>query len=137
MTPAQALQYVLLAARDQKVMLTKTAQMRLLYLTDLRAQRHGDETSGVLWERAAHGPFNRSVGFFPRKVDVNLGRDAAYYGHAVAVVGAYAKMGNDDLGLVCKGSAPMRKAPNKGDRLDLASTSTNDTSAPVTSPTGR
>lgn len=137
MTPAQALQYVLLAAKGEKVMVTKTAQMRLLYLTDLRAHRFGDTTSGVLWERAAHGPFNKSVGFFPRKVELDPGPEPAYYDHARAVVSAYARLGNDDLGLVCKGSAPMRKAPKPRDMLDLDSTSTNDTSAPITSPSGR
>lgn len=136
MTPAQALQYVLLAARDQKVMLTKTAKMRLLYLSDLRAQRHGDPTSGIVWERAMHGPFNRSVGFFPRDVEVDLSQERPYCDHARAVVSAYARLGNDDLGLVCKGSAPMRKAPKPGDILDLSSTSTNDTSSPITNPSG-
>jgi hypothetical protein len=137
MTPAQALQYVFVAAKDQKVMLTKTAQMRLLYLTDLRAHRYGDASSGVRWERGAHGPFNRSVGFIPRNVELDPSQDPAYRDHARAVVSAYARLGNDDLGLVCMGSAPMRKAPKRGDMLDLSSISTNDTSAPITSPSGR
>lgn len=135
MTPAEALQYVLLAAKADKVSLTKTAQTRLLYLTDLRAQRHGcEDLSGITWERAAHGPYNKSVGFLPRKVDIVEGANAEYRAHAAAVVAGYGRKSNDDLGMICKGSAPMRKAPRAGDILDLSATSTNDTSAPVTSP---
>jgi hypothetical protein len=134
-TPAEALQCILLAAKDEKVQLTKTTQGRLLYLTDLRALRHGSElTSGLVWERADHGPFNRSVGFLTRKVEVDLVQYAEYRDHASAVVAAYARVGNDALGMVCKGSAPMRKAPNRGDVLNLRAESTNDTSAPVTYP---
>lgn len=136
MTPAEALQYVLLAARNERVQLTKTAQMRLLYLTDLRAHRHGcQDLSGVVWERAAHGPYNKSVGFLPRKVDLVECANSEYRQHATAVVAAYGRTSNDDLGMICKGSAPMRKAPRSGDVLDLHAISTNDTSAPVTSPT--
>lgn len=134
-TPAQALQLVLLAAKHEGVQLTKTAQTRLLYLTDLRAHRHGcEQSSGLVWERAEHGPFNRSAGLLPRKVDLDPSEHAEYGGHAQAVVSAYGRLSNNDLGLVCKGSAPMRRAPKRGDELDLGATSTNDTSAPVTSP---
>ena len=137
MTPAEALQFVLLAAKQERVQLTKTTQGRLLYLTDLRALRHGSElSSGLTWERADHGPYNRSVGLLPRKVEADSVRWAEYRDHATAVVSAYARFGNDALGSVCKGSAPMREAPRRGDVLDLEATSTNDTSAPVTCPQG-
>lgn len=135
MTPAQALQYVLLAAKAQKVALTKTTQSRLLYLTDLRAHRHGCEhLSGLTWERASHGPYNKSAGLLPRKVDVNPEESGEYRDHAAAVVSAYARLNNEGLEMVCKGSAPMRKAPRIRDVLDLNATSTNDTSAAVTDP---
>ena len=135
MTPAQALQYVLMAAKDEGVQLTQTARVRLLYLTDLRAYRHGvRELSGLTWERADHGPFNRSVGLLPRKVGVDRDDPTGYRDHALAVVSAYCRLSNDDLGTICKGSAPMRKAPKRGDWLDLSATSTNDLSAAVTAP---
>lgn len=135
MTPAEALQYVLLAAKQEKVSLTKTAQTRLLYLTDLRAHRHGcQHLSGLTWERGPVGPFNKSVGLLPRKVDAKADEGAEYRGHAAAVVSGYARLSNGDLGMVCKGSAPMRKAPRVRDLLDLSARSTNDTSAAVTDP---
>ena len=138
MTPPQALQYVILAAKDEGVQLTKTAQTRLLYLTDLRAHRHScAHSSGLVWLRAEHGPYNTSAGLLPRKVAVDLDDATGYREHAIAVVKAYCRLSNDDLGMVCKGSAPMRKAPKRGDLLDLDATSTNDTSATVTSPTLR
>ncbi len=115
-------------------MLTQTAQMRLLYLADLRAHRHGDLTSGIRWERADHGPFNKSVRLLPRKVDIGTDSSVAFRQHATAVVEAYARLSNDDLGFVVKGTAPMRKAPRRGDMLDLDATSTNDSSVAVTSP---
>lgn len=135
MTPAEALQYVLLAAKAERVALTKTTQLRLLYLTDLRAHRHGCHlSSGLTWERASHGPYNRSATLLPRKVEVKPEDNGEYRDHARAVVAAYARLGNQDLEMVCKGSAPMRKAPQIGDVLDLDSVSTNDLSAPITSP---
>lgn len=135
MTPAEALQFVLLAAKREKVQLTKTTQGRLLFLTDLRAYRYGcNLSSGLVWERAEHGPYNKSVGLLPRKVDVDFDGHAEYRNHATAVVSAYCRLGNEALGMVCKGSAPMRKAPRRGDLLDLRAVSTNDTSAPVTAP---
>lgn len=135
MTPAQALQYVLLAAKHEGVQLTKTAQTRLLYLTDLRAYRFGcAESSGLIWQRAEHGPYNASVGLLPRKVSVDLDDPTGYREHAAAVVMAFGRLSNDDLAMVCKGSAPMRKAQRRGDLLDFDAKSTNDTSANVTSP---
>jgi len=137
MTPAEALQFVLLAAKQERVQLAKTTQSRLLFLTDLRAYRHGSElSSGLVWERADHGPYNKSAGLLPRKVDVDPSKHAEYRDHASAVVSAYARLSFDDLGMVCKGSAPMRKAPRRGDVLNFDAESTNDTSAPVTYPQG-
>jgi hypothetical protein len=134
-TPAEALQYLLIAARKEGVQLTKTAQMRLLYLADLRAYRHGcHDLSGLTWERAEHGPFNRSVGLLPRKVDIEIDVASEWAGHARAVVLAYGRRSHEELGMICKGSAPMRKAPKRGDVLDLGATSTNDLSAAVTNP---
>lgn len=135
MTPAEALHCVLLAAKQEKVQLTKTMQSRLLFLTDLRAYRFGSEqSSGIVWERADHGPYNKSVGFLSRKVEVDPNAYAEYREHALTVVSAYARLSNDHLGMVCKGTAPMRKAPRRGDVLDFDAKSTNDTSAPVTFP---
>lgn len=135
MTPAEALQCVLAAAKQEKIQLTKTTQERLLYLTDLRAFRHGSEwASGLVWERGDYGPHNRSVKLLARNVNVNLNKYVEYFEHASAVVSAYAQLDNEALGMVCKGSAPMRKAPRRGDELDFRAESTNDISAPVTYP---
>lgn len=135
MTSAQCLQYLVATARQSGLSLSKTAQMRLLYLADLRAVRHGCKTTtGIAWERADHGPFSRSVQYLAKNVELPEAEDC-WQAHARAVLEAYARTSHEDLGTLCKGSAPMRKAASRGDLLDLEATSPNDLTASVTAPT--
>lgn len=135
MTPAEALQYLKVEAKRAGIQMPKTTQARLLYLADLRARRYGcDEISGLTWVRTSNGPFDRSLAYLPQNVTVSELADPEWRAHAAAVVAAYGRLSHQDLGTVCKGSAPMRKSQRDGDVLDLNATSTNDLTAAVTQP---
>lgn len=137
MTPAEALAYLNAAAKADRVKMTKTATMRLMYLTDLRAQRHGTTTTGLVWELASQGPFCRAVGYLARQVDVDLVEPPVWFEHAKAVTAAFGSLDNVALGRVCRSSSPVRKAIRLGDELDLGVKSTNDPTAAATYPTAQ
>lgn len=134
MTPADALAYLTAAAKAERVTITPTSIMRMLYLTDLRAARYESPLTGLVWERAAHGPYCRTVSYIAKNVEVDFGKAPAWYGHAQAVVTAFGRLSNTEMGLVCKASSPVRKAPKIGDVLDLTVKSTNDPTAKATYP---
>jgi len=134
MTPAEALAYLTAAAKAGRVTITPTSMMRMMYLTDLRAARHGSATTELGWEKSSQGPFCRTVGYLAKNVEVDLSEAPPWYEHAQAVVAAFGKLSNTDLGLVCKASAPVRKAARVGDDLDLTVRSTNDPTAAATFP---
>jgi hypothetical protein len=134
MTPAEALAYLSAAAKADHVRLTKTSQMRLMYLTDLRAQRHGSQTTGLVWELASHGPFCRTVAFLPKQAQTDLAHAPDWFEHAQAVTSTFGHLDNAELGRVCMGSSPVRKANRLGDVLDLDVRSTNDPTAASTFP---
>jgi len=68
MTPAEALQCLLLAAKGAEGHVDQTAQMRLLYLTDLRAHRHdAEDVWRPMGEGRNTGPSTSPSGSCPGK----------------------------------------------------------------------